>query len=252
MLSASTIFAFKIPINRIIGGHSAIIEDFPYQAALFRYNHLYCGAVIIHTKYLLTAAHCTFGLNPKSLSVRVGASHRNKLTKILLHDCINHPDYNDGNVVNDISLLILKNELKFNKQVAAIALPQLNEKLPEGTLVTISGWGSNGTKIEQKELQYVNVPIVDTKICKEAYSGYANIEESMLCAGFLNTGGKDSCQGDSGGPLVTNGKLYGVVSWGHGCAKPYYPGVYTNVSHFRDWIDDTITNYAKIVKVQVK
>ena len=66
----------------------------------------------------------------------------------------------------------------------------------------------------------------------------------MICAG-LREGGKDSCQGDSGGPLMVFGPnnrwiLAGIVSWGIKCGSPGYPGVYTKVSAYLDWIHDSI------------
>ena len=62
----------------------------------------------------------------------------------------------------------------------------------------------------------------------------------MLCGGHL-AGKKDACTGDSGGPYVCEHqnsiwKLEGIVSWGHGCGREDNPGVYTNVSHVREWI----------------
>lgn len=57
----------------------------------------------------------------------------------------------------------------------------------------------------------------------------------MICA---RADGKDSCQGDSGGPMIDKKtkKQLGVVSWGIGCARPEYPGVYSNIANQKSWI----------------
>ena len=117
--------------------------------------------------------------------------------------------------------------------------------------------------------QYVQVPAITEAACKNAYKNcykykpqpylpsYLScspdvynpeiIADSMICAGYLGVGGKDSCQGDSGGPFVCNdnGKaiIAGVVSWGNGCAKPDYPGVYSRTTHVLDWIKAQMVSY---------
>jgi secreted trypsin-like serine protease len=64
----------------------------------------------------------------------------------------------------------------------------------------------------------------------------------MMCA---YASGRDSCQGDSGGPLVVHDNarngyvLYGVVSYGNGCARQRTPGVYHHVPSTVDWIRRT-------------
>lgn len=58
----------------------------------------------------------------------------------------------------------------------------------------------------------------------------------MLCAG-VEEGGRGQCSGDSGSPLTIDGMQIGVVSWSvKPCAVAPYPGVYTKVSHYIDWI----------------
>lgn len=68
------------------------------------------------------------------------------------------------------------------------------------------------------------------------------VDEKIICAGIYETGGIDSCQGDSGGPLVDTEThvLYGIVSFGVGCALPRLPGAYTRVSRYIPWIRELV------------
>ena len=53
-----------------------------------------------------------------------------------------------------------------------------------------------------------------------------------------------SSQGDSGGPLVCPGNLgqesVGVVSAGYGCGAQRYPGIYTRVDSYFNWMDERV------------
>ncbi|KAF6288307.1 kallikrein related peptidase 13 [Rhinolophus ferrumequinum] len=89
-------------------------------------------------------------------------------------------------------------------------------------------------------LQCANIQLRSDEECRQDYPG--KITPNMLCAG-TKEGGKDSCEGDSGGPLICKGKLYGIVSWGDfPCGQPNRPGVYTRVSQYVSWIQETIQN----------
>lgn len=92
-------------------------------------------------------------------------------------------------------------------------------------------------------LQYAQIPVVNNEKCKAVFGQRTVIDDRILCAGWT-TGEKDACKGDSGGPLMygksegDNVRYYeiGVVSYGFRCAEPGYPGVYTRVTNFIDWI----------------
>ncbi|KAK4018585.1 hypothetical protein OUZ56_000631 [Daphnia magna] len=78
--------------------------------------------------------------------------------------------------------------------------------------------------------------------CRNRFDGVvtSGIADHMICASYP---GKDTCTGDSGGPLLVQDMpgakwiQVGIISWGIGCADPDFPGVYTRISSFVDWIE---------------
>ena len=87
-------------------------------------------------------------------------------------------------------------------------------------------------------LQKLSLPVVGHGICQELFKLHKMvITDTMLCAGYVQ-GTKDACQGDSGGPLIrkvhkdssSKASIIGVVSWGIGCARKGFLGIYSRVS----------------------
>ncbi|XP_064104219.1 venom protease-like isoform X2 [Macrobrachium nipponense] len=89
-----------------------------------------------------------------------------------------------------------------------------------------------------------SVPVVSQLTCAQSYKRLdINIDDRQICAGDGDT---DACSGDGGAPLnyysPEKDRYYvmGLVSFGVGCAHPEYPGVYTRVSSFQEWIKKSL------------
>ncbi|KAF2880270.1 hypothetical protein ILUMI_25893 [Ignelater luminosus] len=218
--------------GRIVGGRPATIEQYPHQLSLLLYGSHICGASIVSSNYALTAAHCTDGSSASSLSVRAGSSYRGQGGEVVaVSRIIQHSRYNSRTIDYDISLLQLARALQLGRPIYLVSQ---NQNVSPGTAVAVSGWGAmNEGGSPSSQLQAVTISIVSRQTCRNAY-GESAITDRMICAG-VPAGGKDSCQGDSGGPMKIDGANMqaGVVSWGYGCARPGYPGVYSNVAYLR-------------------
>ncbi|XP_063545386.1 vitellin-degrading protease-like [Cydia strobilella] len=226
---------------KIVGGEEINISEAPFQVSMVYRGRHSCGGAIIAEDMVLTAAHCVIGSSPTDYHIRVGSSSSKEGGLLVpVADLIYHPSFSYTKMDSDIALLRLSTPLEFSDTVKSIKMMEDGEEIDDGAITEVSGWGN--TKEgggSPSTLQKVLVPVVNEQVCRSAYSPLYVITPRMLCAG-VPAGGKDACQGDSGGPLVHDGKLAGVVSWGIGCARPTYPGVYAKVSALRTWVDDNI------------
>lgn len=130
--------------------------------------------------------------------------------------------------------------MEFNDYMKPVCLPSSNTNFETGKMCTVTGFGTIREGGPQATtLMKANVPLIRMSVCKKSYYMTPTGETLKVCAGYAK-GKIDSCQGDSGGPLVCQegGKFYltGVVSYGKGCARPGYPGVYANVKNLMEWI----------------
>uniref|UniRef100_A0A670YTN9 Peptidase S1 domain-containing protein n=1 Tax=Pseudonaja textilis TaxID=8673 RepID=A0A670YTN9_PSETE len=218
---------FEDDDDKIVGGYTCPRNAVPYQVSLNSGYH-FCGGTLINQLWVVSAAHCyksrmTVIIGEYDLGKDEGNEQIQKPTKIIVH-----PDYNSWLLDNDIMLIKLQYPVNVGAGVVPIGLS--NGCPAVGTKCLISGWAVGSPAC-------LNAPILSDEECNAAYPG--QITPNMVCVGYLE-GGKDSCQGDSGGPVVCNGMLQGIVSWGIGCALPGYPGVYTKVCRYIDWIDQII------------
>ncbi|XP_037360915.1 transmembrane protease serine 9 [Talpa occidentalis] len=234
-------------LTRIVGGSAAGQGEWPWQVSLWlRRREHRCGAVLVAERWLLSAAHCfdVYG-DPKQWVAFLGTPFLSGTDGQLerVAGIYKHPFYNLYTLDYDVALLELAGPVRRSSLVRPICLPEPVPRPPDGTRCVITGWGSvreGGSMARQ--LQKAAVRLLSEQTCRRFYP--VQISSRMLCAGFP-LGGVDSCSGDAGGPLACrepSGRwvLTGVTSWGYGCGRPHFPGVYTRVAAVRGWIGQNI------------
>lgn len=251
-LSTTAIAAENKLQGRIVGGVAA--DSYPWftllTITLKQGGTVICGGSLILPDVILSAAHCWDPASMERILAKVGFrtyqysySGQEQVSRAV-SNIIVHPLWSTVTFSNDIMLL------KVDFPATDVGLAPISYSAPNpGEKVTAVGYGKTREDGSvPNELQQVDVTIIDMNACngQNSYAGSLNPLNQLCAAGP----GKDSCQGDSGGPLLNSeGKIVGITSSDIGCARSNYPGIYTRVGAYQDWLESTLCGLSEYATV---
>ena len=239
----------------VVGGSVTEPGQYPWMVALVQsddeiaYRSFFSGAMLIHSEWILTAAHSVDGKLPAQIHAIVGGHHLGKSgqQRSSISEIVYHPEFVRGkaSIGADLALLRLSEPLPEN---STIPLSFGRGRISAGTMTRALGWGKTADRgFRSMTLRSVDIPVVSIdSVDVEAVYGQV-LPSDIVLAGDLN-GDKDTCDGDSGGPLLGRDsaseqwRLVAVVSGGsdRGCAVKGAFGLYTEIVPYLDWIESIV------------
>ncbi|XP_070563121.1 putative serine protease 45 [Ptychodera flava] len=235
--------------SRIYEGNTAQVGMWPWQASLNVSGEHTCGAVLLDSQWLITAAQCVYDDEKKvvkdfgTMQIRMGNANLDESAWSELYSKVDiveiHPKYESGYRQWDFALLHMPSPVHYTYYIrpACILGPEDTGKFDR---CAISGWGvtkkSGASDRYSEKLKYAYVDIVDQEECDKAHPN--EIYSDHMCT--TNDGGASICSGDGGGPLVCkkNKKWFVVgvaMPLSGGCASKDQPSVFSRVSFAMPW-----------------
>lgn len=228
---------------RIVGGEDAKEREFPFQVGLQLHGR-FCGGSIINEEWILTAAHCVYGLSPgRNMEIYIGSNKfsKAKLQRWVVYYKI-HDDYDRrfGDTTEyDIALLKMNEKIEFDNDTQPAKLPVCDQNNYIHGWVTLTGWGSLGKDLNQPHkgnLQKVQTFVLSIYDCNLIITLPSTVDDPDLVLCLYNLF-KSACRGDSGGPVIFDetGELIGIISTTTEKCRLLTFSV--RVAHFLDWIE---------------
>lgn len=258
--------------DKIFGGSDTALDDSPWVALIQYYRFrtdrytFDCGGTLISRRYVLTAAHCVSGdilikvgspvsvrLGEYSLETEVDCMRdrrdcvENQYFDIGVEALIPHAGYSTGPFTkhHDIGLIRLIEDLDFTQFIRPICLTQPYIPQPQANAsMYIAGFGRTLTSKLSNVKQKLQLPVFDHQKCTTQFKTNLSItlSKDQICAGGEYM--RDTCSGDSGAALAqyrdNNWYAIGLVSFGIKCGLSNWPGVYTYVPNYVNWILDNM------------
>ena len=227
----------------IVGGALAQQGEFAWMVWIKDFKGG-CGGALLTKHIVLTAAHCIYQKTGPTTDIALvaGVVDRQSPYAINVKSTFVHraAAFDLQTMASDWALVKLERELDLP------TLPIAKDAALNNGEFTVIGWGlidENASDPERFQRK-AQVPFVPDGQCGAAYRaiGEPFLDDHHLCAGDLKNGGVDTCSHDSGGPMVrraANNQFVqvGITSFGKGCARPGFPGVYTEVTRFATEIE---------------
>jgi endopeptidase E len=250
------------PHKRIVGGSPAgALKTSMVYISKHSFEHQFCGGVIIHRGWIMTAAHCLRDYCGKTdpselnqLVIKIGKTSKenfiyddDELTyrAIAVH-CHEQNCKAEGSPrINDIALVRVNRPMKMSHAIDIAQLPKAFDEPVLSKDCIMLGWGDTKGTGYSNVLKEVRIPLISNEQCNDERWRSCGVRSCMLCAGKENA---SPCSGDSGGPLFCpwhSGlfQLHGIYSYGRCGADRTKPAVFTRVSNYIDWIENTIETY---------
>jgi len=244
-------FPDDLPVKstRIVNGVKSNPSNRPFfaKAGYDKYyftNEILCGATVIWSDIIITAAHCQGAFNSGALILDPNTNDYTRLVPIDRQ--IRHPGWSISRQQLNHDVLVMRLETPLSTTDVAKPIPiNKNANYPSNSqALKAYGFGLTENEVVSDYLREADVTYISNDDCWGRGISFNNVLKSdeVMCTDPYENEKTTTCLGDSGGPLTdTSGStLVGIISFGSGCKADQIPDGHVRLSEVHDWVQEQI------------